>query len=822
MRDLLRDAIRSLAHDRRFTVVAVALLAVTIGLVTAVYAIVHAVVLRPFPFADQDRLAVIWQRDDRRAQPVIEVAYGEMQDWRARSRSFDDLAVIGSVNWNLTLVGPTDAQPVPFAAVSASFFRVTGAFPAIGRALQAADEEGAIPRAMVISHGLWMRRFGGNPGIVGRPVPVRLDAGKSPVPIDIVGVMPPAFDFPRAAGAWLPAAPLLRGSAGEYGVDSTMRWLRVFYVLGRLRSGVSVEGATRELTQVMRSTDVQGGPEPPSHVVVTQISAYLLGPAGPVLWTLLAGAVLMLAIACANVAGLQVSRSARRQRVLAIRMAVGASGWHVVTQMLIESALVTLAALAGAIGVALATTRGLVLLAPSTVPRLDTIVLADLRVLTMGLAAGFVTTLVSGLWPALVARRLDVVSVLAHGPGVAADSRRRRLQRTIVVVQVATAVTLLAGTALFVRTLRGLDRTVLGFDPHGLVSATVTPATDDPARWNAFYDALVARVERLPGIVSAGAVTLRPLSGPIGWDSQPVYPGQVGPSAWGLNPHTNLEVVTPGYFHAMGIRLVRGRLFTSRDTLTSPGVVVVSETAARRLWPGRDGIGERLRDPTYRVGTNPSRSAPGWQTVIGVVGDVRYRGLTDLRLDLYLPASQSWNKVQQLMVRARGNPADVVASVRAAAREIDSAASVSDVTLMLDVVAAESAPWRFLMRIFTGFAALAAVLAAVGLGAVIALAVAERRRELAIRAALGAGRRQLGGVVLRESGLLTSVGICVGLLGALALGRAVGHLLVGVVAHDPLALSAAAALCAAAAALASWIPARRAAETDPIEALRSE
>ena len=822
MRDLLRDAVRSLAHDRRFTIVAVALLAVTIGLVTAVYAIVHAVVLRPFPFADQDRLAVIWQRDDRRAQPVIEVAYGEMQDWRARSRSFDDLVVVGSVNWNLTLAGPTEPQSVSLAAVSASFFRVTGAYPAIGRALNAADEDGTSPRVMVISHGLWLRRFGGDRGMVGRPVPAILQAGKPPVPVDVVGVMPPDFDFPRGADAWVPAAPLMRMNADEYGPDLALRWLRVFYALGRLRSGVSVESATRELTQVMRSTDVQGGPEPPSHVVVTPVSAYLLGPAGPVLWTLLAGAVLMLAIACANVAGLQVSRAARRQRVLAIRMAVGASSWHVVTQMLFESALVTLAAVAGAMGVALATTRGLVLLAPSSVPRLDTIVLTDLRVLAMGLAAGFVTTLVSGLWPALVARRLDVVSVLAHGPGVAADPRRRRLQRTIVIVQVATAVTLLAGTALFLRTLRGLDRTVLGFDPHGLLSATVTPATDDPTRWNAFYDALVARVERLPGIVSAGAVALRPLSGPIGWDSQPVYPGQIGPSAWGLNPSTNLEVVTPGYFHAMGIRLVRGRLFMARDTLTSPGVVVVSESAARRLWPGRDAIGQRLRDPTYRVGTNPSRSAPGWQTVIGVVGDVRYRGLTDLRLDLYLPASQSWVKVHQLMVRARGNRADVVASVRAAAHEIDSAAAVSDVTLMHDVVAAESAPWRFLMRIFTGFAALAAVLAAVGLGAVITLAVAERRRELAIRAALGAGRRHLRAVVLRESGLLTSVGIGVGLLGALALGRAVAHLLVGVVPHDPLALSVAAALCAAAAALASWMPARRAADADPIEALRSE
>src|SRR5262245_13656465 len=352
MRDLLRDAVRSLAHDRRFTVVAVALLAVTIGLVTAVYAIVHAVVLRPFPFADQDRLAVIWQRDDRRAQPVIEVAYGEMQDWRARSRSFDDLAVVGSVNWNLSLAGPTEAQSVPLAAVSASFFRVTGAHPAIGRAFNAADEDGTSPRAMVISHGLWLRRFAGDRGMVGRPVAVILQAGKPPVPVDMVGVMPPDFDFPSGADAWVPAAPLMRMNADEYGPDNAMRWLRVFYALGRLRSGVSVASATRELTQVMRSTDVQGGPEPPSRVVVTPIRAYLLGPAGPVLWTLLAGAVLMLAIACANVAGLQVSRSARRQRVLAIRMAVGASGWHVVTQMLFESALVPVAALAGAIAVA--------------------------------------------------------------------------------------------------------------------------------------------------------------------------------------------------------------------------------------------------------------------------------------------------------------------------------------------------------------------------------------------------------------------------------------------------------------------------------------
>ncbi len=823
VRVLIREAARSLVRDLRFAGLAVVLLAITIGATTAVYAIVQAVVLRPFPFHDQDRVVVIWQRDDRRAQPVIEVAYGEMIDWRARSRSFDDLAVVGSVNWSLTLIGPNAPEQLTLSAVSSSFFAVVGASPILGRTLDVRDEDGPIPRVMVMSHGLWLRRFGADPAIVGRTLSVKLDSDGPATPMTVIGVMPELFDYPRGAEVWVPAAPLVRKFAVALGADDAFRGLRVFFALGRLKRGVALDSATRELTRVMQTADTAGYSLASAALVLTPIATYLLGPAKPVLWTLLAGATLMLVIACANVAGLQVSRSARRRRALAVRIALGASTRHIIAIALIESALMTAAAVAGAVALAFMTTRTLVLLAPIGVPRLQDVTLIHTPVLMFGAAVTFATVVLCAMWPALVAGRIDALSVLAHGGSVAADPRGRRIQRAVVVAQVAIALTLLTGTALFARTLQGLVRTVLGFDPTHLVAMNVTPATDDLTRWNAFYDALIPRVEALPGIAAAGAVALRPLSGPIGWDTQPMFPGQVPrqPATWGLNPYMNLETVTPGYFRAMGIRLLRGRLFTATDRARSAGVVVVSESAARRLWPGRDPVGQRLREQSYR--TDAALGSPeGWQTVIGVVEDVRYRGLNDVRLDLYLPAAQATGRVQQLMIRSRANPADVVRSVRAAARELDPNAGASEATIMSEVVKAESAPWRFLVQVFVAFAALAATLAAIGLGAVVALAVTSRRRELAIRAALGADRARLRAVMLREGLALVVAGLVLGGLGAFALGRAVAHVLVGVRPHDPLALGAAACLELALAVLASWVPARHAADVDPIEALRIE
>ena len=821
----VRDAIRSLAADRRFTAAAVALLSLTIGASTAIYAIVDAVILRPLPFAEPDRVALIWQRDLRRAMPVMEVSYGEAVDWQRRSRSFDQVAVIGSVNWPLPLAGTSPAESLSMAPVSASFFDVVGRRPAIGRRFESADEQGSKPLVALISHGLWTRRFGRDTGVIGRAFPVGSPTAKAGEPLTIVGVMPEDFDFPRGTEIWVPAAPLVRMNAAEWtdgDVETAMKWLRVFYGVGRLRSGVTAEMAAGELSGVVRATDTQGGPQPPTNAVVTPIQSYLLGPAEPVLWTLLGGAALMLLVACANVAGLQVSRAARRERALAVRLALGARHAHLVRQSIAESVLITTAASGGAVAVCLASVRGLLLLAPADVPRLETVSLLDVRVFAFAATVAFLTVLVCGLWPALVVGRLDTLSVLAHGPATTGLPRGRLVQRLVVTAQVALALTLLVGTALFVRTVFGLDRTVLGFEPDHLLAVEIAPASEDLDRWNNTYAAIEARVAALPGVASVGAAYLRPLRGPIGLDNQPFFPGQVAenPTTWGLNPHHNLQTVTPGYFEAMGIKVVRGRGFLASDTLQSPGVVVVSQQTARRFWPGLDPIGQRLSDMSYR--RRPMAPPMVWQTVVGVVDDVRYRGLNDVRLDTYVPAAQSNHRVSYLMVRSTADAGPLAASVRAAALGVDPRVSVSHAVAMADIVASESAPWRFVVRVFLAFASLAALLSAIGLGTVIALAVSTRRRELAIRAALGADRRRLRAVVMKEGTLLVGLGVGIGLAGALALGRAVAAVLVGVQPHDPIALLSAAALALSVGLLACWWPARRAASADPVEALRAE
>ena len=822
-RQVWHDGWRSLRQDPRVALTAVALLAATIGAVTAVYAIVQAIVLRPFPFADQARVAIVWQRDDRRAVPVMEIAYGEMDAWRKRSRGFAHLAVHGSTNWSLGLLEGGEPQNIEVSAVSSSFFDVVGTAPAIGRGLAAGDDLGDAPRTMVISHGLWQRRFGRDRGIVGRAVRVKLGAESPPIALTVAGVMPAAFDYPRGVEAWVPASPLVRtyGKSFPHGPDNAVRWLGVFYVLGRTRDGVSIESAGAELTQIMRTADRAGGPTSAERLVVTPIASYLLGPAGPVLRTLLAGALLMLLIACANVAGLQVSRAARRERALAIRAAMGASSGRLALQIACESAILTVAALLGAGLVAFVTVQGLLALAPEGVPRLDDVSLVDWRVAAFGTAITFATVALCALWPVAIARHVDPATVLAASSPRTLDPRGRRVQRAIVVGQIAVALTLLAGTGLFLRTVRGLDRTVLGFDPANLLAFTVTAPTDDTATWNAMYEVVLPRVAASPHVRGAGAVLLRPLSGPIGWDNQPGFPGQVfeDPKTWELNPHVNFEVVTPTYFATMGIRLVRGRLFDARDTGTAPGAAILSESAAARLFPGRDAIGQQIRDASYANGPWKPKD---WQTVVGIVSDVRYRGLNDLRLDMYVPWTQSGHKVQHLMVRTDGETASAVAAVRAAVREANPGATVSEATLMADVVAAESAPWRFLTQVFVAFAALAALLATIGLGAVIALEVTARRRELAIRAALGADGRRLRAVVLRDAAWLIGLGVAGGLAATLLAGRAVAHVLIGVAPHDVLALAAAALVAGGAGLLATWLPARRAARADPIEALRAE
>jgi putative ABC transport system permease protein len=824
MTDLLREARRTLRSDWRFTSVAGALLAVTLGAAAAMFAAVQAVLLNPLGFADQERVVVLWQTDLRRALPVIEVAHGEAADWAARSRSFEEIAVFGSVNWPLPLADAGEPVSLSMSAVSAPFFSVLRVKPLIGRVFDRTDESGVRPRAAVISHALWTRRFGRDPAILRRVLRTASATGQPPDSIPIVGVLPAGFEFPRGAEVWLPAGPLVRAAATQFtrgDQAAAVRWLRMFFGVGRLRPDVSTVEAGRELTHILRTSDTQGGPEPPTHAIVTPVITFLVGPAEPVLWALLGGTMLLLLLACANVAGLQVSRAARRQRALAIRMAIGASRGRLIAQVVAETAIVTAVAGAAAIMIGLALQAGLIALAPMDVPRLPDVTSLNPHVLGFGVVAAFTTIGLSALWPIIAVSRLDATRVLAHAGGSAGDPGGRRVQRLVVATQVALAVTLLAGTVVFLRSIRALDEAALGFVPDRLLALSIASPTLEPARWDVAYAAFEDRVRALPGVDAAGSVYLRPLLGPIGLDNQPLFPGQVptDPSTWGLNPHVNLQTVSPGYFGAMGIRLVQGRGFTAADTTAAPGVVIVSERAAARLWPNRNPIGQRLRDMSYRVET--TGGAEPWQTVVGVVADVRYRGLTDVRLDLYVPAAQSNQRVQYLMIRTSGTSQLVSRAVRSAAHEVDTSFIVSNAIPMSDVVAGESAPWRFIYRVFVIFGTLALTLAVVGLGAVINLALATRHRELAIRAALGADRRNLTTVIFREALALVVVGSVVGTAAALALGRTIGSVLIGVAPYDPVSLAVAVVVTSTVGAACCWWSARRAADVAPDVVLRS-
>jgi predicted permease len=826
MRSDLRDALRSLARDPSFALLATLLLSLTIGATTAVYAVVDAVLLRPMGLVSEDRTVVIWQAEPARSTPVVEVALGEVDTWRRHASSFDALGVFGSVNWPLTLLDGDSRTRAPYASVSSSFFTIVGTPPALGRVLDVRDEAGSVPRAVVISHGLWTLRFGADPRIVGRTIRVQTVVEAPERSVEIVGVMPAGFEFPRGAALWLPAAPEIRAAARPNPADpADVAWylahFRVFYALGRLRDGATAARARDELAGILRRAERDSSTGAPSQAVVTPVEDYVVGPAKPVLWTMLGGALLMVLLACSSAAGLQLFRSAQQDRAFAIRLALGASRSRLVRRSLIDSALVSTASVVGSVAVAWAVTRALVAAAPLDVPRLATATVGAPAVLVVMLILAAATGMLSSVWPSTFIGGVDAGRTLTAGARAAMHPRERRLQRFIVGWQVAVAVILLSGAALFVRSVQRLDRTVLGFNPEGLVSVEVEPSVNDLDRWDQFYDALLARVGRLPHVTSAGAVYLRPLSGPIGNDTIPVLAGQEGLGAdapWRGNPRANLEAVTPDYFRTIGTRLLVGRGFTRDDRAASPNVVIVSASAAARYWPGRDPINQPILVPTQRAAG--SREQPRWQTVVGVVEDVRYRGITDPRLDLYLPAAQSTSRVKHLLVRSRGTPLQVAADVRAIARDLDPQVHVGEITTMDEALARETAPWRFAKHVLGACGALAAVLATVGLLGQVSLVVSLRRRELGIRAALGATPGRLRAHVLSEAARTSATATLVGVLGALALGRLVAGLLVETTPHDPVSIGGAAALTLAASLVGCLLPARRAAASDPTQALR--
>jgi putative ABC transport system permease protein len=805
----LRQGLRSLARSPGLAAVAVLTLALGIGASTAVFSVLRAVVLHPLPFADQERLVVAWMKDVVAYSPWAELSYPDFRDWQSQSRSFSALAALPTLSYGqgYVMTGEGEAALVESTKVTGRFFPLLGVPAALGRVLDERDDRADAPKAVVLGHALWRDRFGGDPGVVGQSITLTGE------PYTVVGVMPPAFEFPKGVDLWTAFVPTVSPETREN------RGASFLQVVGRLRPGVSVREAAAELDTIIARV-ARAHPEMDAgghRAVVTPLVHHLLGNARQGLWLLLAATGMLLAIGCVNVAGLLLARATGRRRELALRAALGAGRWRLARQLAAESTVLAVAA--GALSVPLARVLMAVLLhiAPADIPRLADTRL-DSGVLVFSVAVTLLTAVVFGLLPLVSVARPDLGDVLGEGSGrLAGDRSGKRFRGGLVAGEVAVAVVLVSGAALLLRSFLNLGAVDLGFVPANVLTMQLNPrggAYGDPAARRAFFRELIERLESRPGVLSATAVLIRPLEGTVGWDATYAAEGQPEAEAR-KNAVANFEVVSPHYFRVFGIRLDAGRAFTEHDTLDAPGVVVLSRTLATRLFGSvPDALGKRVR-LDFRD--------EGWRTVVGVAADARYRELQDVRLDIYVPLEQNpraW--INHFAVRTATDPRAFVATVRRELAALDPNQAMNGVLTMDEIVDGHKARPRFTAFLLLALSGLALVLAIVGIHAVVSYAAARRTGEMGVRLAVGADPRDIRRLVVREGMRPVVAGVAAGAGTAAVLARVVEGLLFGVSANDPATYAGAAVALAAAGWLACWIPAVRASKLDPLAALRHE
>ena len=804
MRDL-RYAFRYLWKSPGYSLAAAITLAVAIGANSAIFSAVYGVLLRPMPIADPSRLIVVWDSDPSTNIPVIELSYRQHERWAATTRVFERAAAFGASTWPTVLQQRGESTRLSLAGVSGAFFETFGTSPQLGRTLRPEDDVSGAAKVVVLSHDLWTRMFGADPSIVGRTID--LDE-----PHTVVGVLREGFDFPRGTDVWVPVAPILAGSGTVWNTNA-LENVGVLFVVGRLRDGVSAETAARDLGVVT-------SPGSPGRfgtsVVATPFVGHFFGPVRQALFALFAAVGLLLLIACANVSGLMLTRVSSQRGENAVRLALGATGSRLGRQWAIETAVLFGAGGLAGLALGAALTKAIVALAPVDVPRLTSVTFS----LPVALFT-FVSTAVTAVLCGTIAIRHASAARLTDSLNAVRSTRSKRTLRArsaLVVLQVAFSLALIVTAVLVVRSFTNLRRLDLGFVPDRVLSMAVDPRGPEAANVNSWVAQLNERIAALPGVEAAGAVYLRPLAlGPIGQETWVLLEGQTNDAETRRrSPTLNYQVATPEYFTAMRIGLRRGRLFTRDDRAGQTRVALVGESAARRLWPGRDPIGQRLLMPTFI----PRDRTPIWRTVVGVVADVRYRGLNDVRFDVYDAALQAATGATDLVIRTAGDQAGLIAAVQAEARRLDPQVVIDRVTTMDAIVGKETAPWRFTVWVLGLFGVLAFVLAGLGLFGLVSLDVAERRREFAIRLALGAQRGDVIGAALSVAGWRVAAGVLLGLLGAAGAARAIRAMLFGVTPLDVVSYAAATGLILIVVTLASLIPARRAATVEPLLLLR--
>jgi len=810
----MRYALRALLGAKVLALTAVFTLALGIGGVTAMFSVIDAALIRSVPFPNASRLLVIWQGDPNDPSRIQEVSHYTYRLWHAKARSFAEMAAMGSVNWSLDLVGRGERRAVPHAAVSSSFFRTLGVQPMLGRDFAAADDTPGAQRVVIVSHAFWQSALGGDPHIIGQVMTL------GNMPRTVIGVMPATFEFPRGASMWLPVVPEIAGlRIGQFDALDAQGF-GILYVVARLADHATAASAARELASIEREDAAAHGYTgvmPPE--VTTSIRDFVSSNTRPALVALAATAAGVLLIACLNICALLLMRVSSARRAFAIRSALGASRFRLAREELAVAGCLSLGGTALGALVSVAAVRGVQALAPPGAALVER-ASVDIRALFIAAVTCVAATLVSGIAPALRARHTMSGDVMGGKSTAAATTNRFRSALTV--VQVALAVVVLLLSALALRSAANIRAIDLGFDPDHLVTlrASLPDASHDQQR--RFFHDLLAAVRTLPDVHAAAAVSLIPLQlGLIGSDMSYLVEGQRPFPALDTqsNPIVVSETITPGYFQAMRSPLLRGRDFTDDDDERRPRVIIVSEGMARALWPGQDAIGKRVQVDSVAPETPDSQR---WSTVIGVVADIRYRGVTDTRPDLYEPYSQTTDAAPHVIVRSEAALQRVVSAVREAAHTVHPQAQIDAVEQMRDVVARSTASWTLNMWMFSALGGTGLLLAAIGLYGVLAYMVVERRRELAIRLALGATPLGLCVSVLWRGFLLTLSGVLAGLAIARVGAGAAERIVYGVRPLENDLVSLVCLTLLVVAALAAYLPARRVTAVDPATVLRSE
>lgn len=807
----LRLAARSLWKTPAFTGVVVLILGLGIGANATLFSIADAVLFRPFPFVDQERLVII---GEDASEPRSEIPYRTYRYWRANAETLDDLAVIGSTNWTLHLRLRDGLIAIPHRSVSANFFEVVGATPYLGRTFDASDDRRGAARTLILSYGLWQRQFGGDPRVVGQVLPSSEGA------FTVVGVMPGDFRYPAGTEAWTPVvadlAAVPPNAMFEKLEDSE---LGVLFAIGRLKPLATLEAARADLNRVIAQAP-PAAPRARQHVEarVTRLVDDILGSARTGMWMLIAAVSLLLLVACANVAGLLLVRSASRRHEFAVRMALGASRWALMRQLFCESLLLSLAATAAAVLAALACVPVVRAWIPDGLPRLaDAGMTLNTLVFTAGI--GFAAAVLSWIAPAFQSGRDLEPALRRSGHSIVAGGLRQPLRRALIVGELAAAVVLLTAAGLMLQSVIALARLDLGFEARQLLVVKMSPpastATDGEMR--ALTERAIAELSAIPGVAAAAGVSNRPLLGAVGSDSPIRLEGQSLEAA-GRNPFVNIETATPEYLSTIRGQLRQGRFFTGADRASTEAVVVVSEGFAARVWPGLPALGKRLQVTALDLARPPG---PVWWTVVGVVADARNREIIAAAFDVYVPFAQSPDRIDTLVVRTAASADAVAPIIRQRLRALNGDGVVS-IEAMQDVVSRHEAPWRANLALFGAFALLTLVIAVTGLYAMMAHTVFEQSREIGLRLVLGATPGGVAGSVIAGALSVVAAGGVIGLAGAVVTSRLMRSLLFGVEPLDPAALVVAPFLLALVALAACVLPAVRAARTDPSVCLRSE